>query len=59
MVGQAWRRFAMLTVAKRTFGSGIVVLRARSGLKMYRVAGQVQNKNMNCSKVSVVRLSIS
>ena len=56
MVGLAPRRFAMLKVAKGTFGSGMAVLPARSGLKMFRVEGRVQNRNMNRSEVLAVKL---
>ena len=56
MVGLAPRRFATLKVAKGTFGSGIAVSSARSGLKLFRVGGRVQNKNMNRSDVLAVKL---
>ena len=56
MVGLAPRRFAMLKVARGTCGSGMAVLPARSGLKMFRVEGRVQNRNMNRSEVLAVKL---
>ena len=56
MVGLAPRRFAMLKDAQCTFRSVMAVLAARSGLKMFRVEGRVQNKNMNRSEVFAVTL---